>query len=118
MPCIKCGRKVNEGQLFCAVCLDAAEKYPREPGAPVQLPSRAPAAVIKARPKKQELRPEEQIRLLRSANRWLMMVLVVLLIAFILMAVLILFMMEDKLAQLPAFPWADRLAAFMQQCFT
>ena len=117
MPCIKCGRKVNEGQLFCPACLESAEKYPIKPGTPVQLPPRTPAVAAKARPKKPELRPEEQVRLLRSANRWLMVVLVVLLIAFILMAVLILLMMEDKLALLPVFPWADRLAAFVQQCF-
>lgn len=118
MPCIKCGRKVNEGQLFCASCLDNAEKYPIKPGTPVQLPPRVPAVVAKAKQKKPELRPEEQIRLLRSANRWLVTVLVVLLIAFILLAVLILLMMDGKLAQLPVFPWADRLTAFVQLCFT
>ena len=118
MPCIKCSRKVEEGQVFCSICRENAEKYPIKPGTPVQLPSRAPVAVPKARPKKPELRPEEQIRLLRSANRWLMTVLVVLLIAFILMAVLVLLLMEHKLMQLPFSPWADRLAAFVQQCFT
>ena len=118
MSCMKCGRKVSEGQVFCPICLENAEKYPIKPGTPIQLPPRTPVVVPKARQKKPELRPEEQIRLLRSANRWLITVLVVLLIAFILMAVLVLLMMEYRLAQMPFFPWADRLAAFVQQCFT
>jgi len=118
MPCIKCGRTVTEGQVFCTACLESAEKYPVKPGAPIQLPPRTSVPEPKPRPKKPALRPEEQLRQLRSANRWLMLILVVLLIAFVLMAVFVLLMMEDKLLQLPFSPWADRLAALAQQCFT
>ena len=40
MGCMKCGRDVQEGQIFCVSCLETMEKYPVKINAPVNLPSR------------------------------------------------------------------------------
>lgn len=39
MNCLKCGREIEEGQVFCNDCLVQMAKYPVKPGTAVQLPS-------------------------------------------------------------------------------
>ena len=58
---MRCGRKVEETQAFCAECLEKMEKQPVKPGTPVYIPVRsAPAATKPARVTKEKT-PEEQI---------------------------------------------------------
>lgn len=45
--CLKCGREIEEGQVFCNDCLVQMAKYPVKPGTAVQLPSRGSAAAAK-----------------------------------------------------------------------
>ena len=40
MSCMKCGKEVSEGQVFCEECLTEMERYPVKPGTPVLLPHR------------------------------------------------------------------------------
>ena len=47
MNCLKCGREIEEGQVFCNDCLVQMAKYPVKPGTAVQLPSRGSAAAAK-----------------------------------------------------------------------
>ena len=101
MPCIKCGRKLEGSQVFCSGCLENMASYPVKPGTPVYLPPQVPVQPVKNRRKKQELKPEEQIRQLKSAKRLLILVLVVLLVAFALLCTLLLFLLEQQSLPFP-----------------
>ena len=39
MNCMKCGREITLGQVFCKDCLVDMENFPIKPGTPVQLPA-------------------------------------------------------------------------------
>ena len=97
MPCIKCGRELEEGQLFCSTCLEGMNAYPVKPGTPIQLPPQAPVLPAKSRHKKRrEMKPEEELRRLRSTMRWLLLILIVLFLAFGLLCVLMLVLLERR----------------------
>jgi hypothetical protein len=38
MNCIRCGREIEEPNVFCEECLQEMEKQPVNPGTPIQLP--------------------------------------------------------------------------------
>lgn len=40
MNCMKCGRDIQEGQVFCESCLEVMRRYPVKPNTAVQLPNR------------------------------------------------------------------------------
>ena len=61
MQCMKCGREIAAGRVFCESCLTDMEKYPVKPGTPVQLPSRKVAAPVKKQPARRRPSPEEQL---------------------------------------------------------
>jgi len=97
MNCMKCGRKVKDRQVFCDDCLAIMDTYPVKPGTPIQLPppptKNAPAAKTnKRRPKK----PEEVILQLRGKIRWLTLALIVAMLAFIMAAVMLLWLLENQ----------------------
>ncbi len=52
MQCMKCGREIPAGDVFCEDCLSDMEKYPVRPGTVVHIPRR-PAQPVK----RQERRP-------------------------------------------------------------
>ena len=64
MNCLKCGREIEEGQVFCNDCLVQMAKYPVKPGTAVQLPSRGSAAVSKKVHSRRRTKaaPEEQLK--------------------------------------------------------
>ena len=70
MTCMKCGREIPAGQVFCDSCLETMEKYPVKPDAAVHLPLRKETSSSK-KPgsRRRQLPPEEQILLLRKRNR-------------------------------------------------
>ena len=79
MNCMKCGREIPEGEVFCPDCLEVMGKYPVAPGTHILLPRR-PAR----NPEKKSSKgpsPEEQVRALKKAIRWLWAVAAVLLAA-------------------------------------
>ena len=67
MQCMKCGREIPVGQVFCDGCLKDMEKYPVKPGTAVQLPPRPkPAAVKKTYARRRPvLSLEEQVKVLK-----------------------------------------------------
>lgn len=69
--CLKCGREIEEGQVFCNDCLVQMAKYPVKPGTAVLLPSRGSAAVSKkVHPRRRgKPAPEEQLRTLKVRVR-------------------------------------------------
>ena len=67
MNCMKCGREIEETQVFCAECLTEMEKYPVKPGTVVQLPSRITAAPVRKPVRRRpQMPPEEQNKLLKK----------------------------------------------------
>ena len=68
MNCLKCGRDIPEGQLFCESCLEVMAKYPVKPNTAIQLPHRT-AAVKKQQPKRRQGPTAEEK--LQTARRFL-----------------------------------------------
>ena len=70
MHCMKCGREIPEGQVFCPDCLLTMSKYPVKPGTTVVLPKRREYSIVKrVVPRRKMVTPEDQIRRLRRALR-------------------------------------------------
>ena len=71
MSCMKCGRDTEEGQVFCADCLEVMAKYPVKPGIAIQLPGRkdAPAPKKSYVKRRQPPTPEEQVLKLKRRLR-------------------------------------------------
>ena len=71
MGCMKCGRDIPEGQVFCDSCLEVMAKYPVKPETAVQLPRKKEAPVVKKATvkRRQPPAPEEQIRTLKRRIR-------------------------------------------------
>lgn len=78
MNCLKCGRDIEAGQVFCPDCLAEMEKYPVKPGTVIQLPSRPETPVQRKQPRKRTLSPDEQLLQLKKRCRRLTIVLVLL----------------------------------------
>ena len=79
MGCLKCGRDVQEGQLFCASCLEVMQKYPVKANTAVQLPHRdeVPGGKKSSARRRQAPTAEEK---LQTAKRFLRRILVLWLI--------------------------------------
>lgn len=71
MGCIKCGRDIEDGQVFCQSCLEVMAKYPVKPNIAIQLPSKkdAPAPKKSHSKRRQPPTPEEQILRLKRRVR-------------------------------------------------
>ena len=67
LNCMKCGREIPLGQVFCKDCLSDMENFPIDPNTPLQLPVQpdetAPRRTSVLRKAK---KPEEQIALLKK----------------------------------------------------
>lgn len=87
--CLKCGREIEEGQVFCNDCLVQMAKYPVKPGTAVQLPSRGSAAVSKkVHPRRRgKPAPEEQLRTLKVRVRILSVLLALCVVLLIVLSV-------------------------------
>lgn len=66
MQCMKCGREIAAGRVFCESCLADMEKYPVKPGTPVHLPSRKAAPPAKKQPARRRPPLEEQVKKLKK----------------------------------------------------
>ena len=69
MSCMKCGREISLGQVFCKDCLEDMSRYPVNPATPVQIPLQPPAVHTSRRPTKKSKKPEEQVLRLRKVVR-------------------------------------------------
>lgn len=95
--CMKCGRDLEPGQVFCAECRAEMEKYPVKPGTVVQLPRRREESPVKKMARRRTPpTPEEQVKALRKAVRGLIGLILVLLT---LIAVLLYPKVKDLLAE-------------------
>lgn len=83
MNCMKCGREIPLGQVFCKDCLADMENYPIKPGTPVQLPTQpAPVPSRRVQPSRKIRKPEEQISQLRKLVLVLSLSLLTVVLAF------------------------------------
>lgn len=82
MNCMRCGREIDDKQVFCEDCLLDMEKYPVKPGTTVQLPRRKDSYNQKKAHsrRKTKLPPEEQVKLLRKRLHVMAAIIVVLLV--------------------------------------
>ena len=85
MNCIKCGRELEEGQVFCEECLEVMERDPVKITAPVVIPSQP---VKKPNYRRPVVNPEEEVKRLLYVNQNLIMALVLVSIAAVLFAFL------------------------------
>ena len=83
MNCVKCGREIEENQVFCPDCLTEMDGYPVKPGIVVHIPKHSGADEEKKSliRKKPILTPEEQIRKLKRRLLWARMTVAALLLA-------------------------------------
>lgn len=84
MQCMKCGREIPAGQVFCEGCLADMEKYPVKPGTVVQIPSRKEPAPVKKPPTRRRpaLPPEQQVKVLKR-RIWIVGILLTLLLTLV-----------------------------------
>ena len=83
MFCMKCGREIEEGQVFCHDCLHGMAKYPVKPGTVIQLPKRRETtASRKSFSWRKILTPEEQIRKLKNQLRTVTILALILFLLF------------------------------------
>ena len=73
MNCLKCGRQILFGQVFCEDCQAEMEHYPVKPDTVVQLPPQIHATdrVKRGTHRRPVLPPEEQERKTARKCRWL-----------------------------------------------
>lgn len=69
MSCMKCGREITLGQVFCKDCLEDMSHYPVNPATPVQIPVQPPVVHTNRRNTKKSKKPEEQILRLQKQIR-------------------------------------------------
>lgn len=82
MKCIRCGKKTEENQVFCAECLKDMERHPVKPGTPIQLPNRENRGPTKRSSfKVAASKWQDQIFRLKYAIFWLILLIVLLSLA-------------------------------------
>lgn len=83
MNCMKCGREVALGQVFCKDCLADMATYPIKPDTPVNLPPQTSTnAPRRSKPLRRARKPEEQIMILRRISLVLFLALLLVSLAF------------------------------------
>lgn len=83
MNCMRCNRDIEDGQVFCAQCLEVMKNSPVNPGTAIRIPRR-PDPQPRRAVRRKTLSEEEQIRILKKRLRiltWLFAIVLTLLIA-------------------------------------
>ena len=83
MNCLKCGRELKEGQVFCDICMDAMEKEPIKINTPVMIPVQPKTTPSHRR---SLVNAEEELKRLQKTNQNLILWLTVATIAAMLFA--------------------------------
>lgn len=97
MACLRCGKKAEEKQAFCDVCLEDMQKHPVKPGTAIHLPQRDVVRQEKKTPARhREPEAAEQIAQLRKMIRWLIGMLAVLAILLLLVSGMLLHVLEKE----------------------
>ncbi len=85
MSCMRCGKEVEENQVFCAACLQDMERHPVKPGTPIQLPNRKIRGTTKRTGfKLAASKWQDKIFRLKYTIFWLLIIIILLITALIL----------------------------------
>lgn len=84
MNCMKCGRETKGKQVFCEECLADMEKYPVEPGTPVQIPARSGEQNYKPVSRRRKKSAEERLKRSKKTIGWLSGIIAVLVLVIVL----------------------------------
>ena len=98
MNCMKCGKEIPDGQVFCQECLDGMAQHPVAHDAHVQIPrrpSKAPEKKIK------EVPLPEQVSRLKKVIRWMAATIGVLFIIICVFAILLLHQAKNDEGKTP-----------------
>lgn len=68
MQCMKCGREIPAGDVFCQECLADMEKYPVKPGTVVHIPNQARSA-RRQQERRSAMTPERKVEILTRRIR-------------------------------------------------
>lgn len=79
MNCMRCGRELTLGQVFCKECQANMAQHPVDPSTPVILPP--PKAVTNRRNSRKPRKPEEQLSRLRRMMASMLVVFMIILLA-------------------------------------
>ena len=103
MFCMKCGREIVLGQVFCKECLADMEQYPIKPGTPVPQFDPAPVVVVKrsAAPRKQK-KPEEMVTDLKKWILGLSVSLLAVILGFSIVTAILIHRLETAEDKVPA----------------
>ncbi|MBQ8237813.1 MAG: hypothetical protein IJZ39_06695 [Oscillospiraceae bacterium] len=83
MNCMKCGRELKEGQVFCDTCLEGMEKEPIKIDTTVLIPAQPKESPAHRRP---IVNPEEEVKRLEKVNQNLILFLILTSVATVLFA--------------------------------
>ena len=81
MSCMKCGKAAEDGQAFCAHCLEGMEAYPVKPDVHIQLPVWATKDEQKKQPRKNRPARKRKAESLRKQILWMWALIVLLVLA-------------------------------------
>lgn len=81
MSCMKCGKAAEDGQSFCARCLEGMEAYPVKPDVHIQLPVRSAEETNKKPSRKKRPARERSAAGLQKQIGWMWAVIILLLLA-------------------------------------
>ena len=97
MNCMKCGREISLGQVFCKDCLADMAQHPVAPDTPVPVfdPHASAALNHSAAPRK--IKPEEQIAQLRKRVKILTIALAATVLVFSVVTALLIKQLNQKL---------------------
>lgn len=85
MSCMRCGKEIDEGQVFCTECLADMERHPVKSGTPIQLPQRSNQNTAKrASFRLAESKWQDKIFRLKYTMFWLIVLIVLLTAALVL----------------------------------
>lgn len=99
MNCMKCGREIPAGQVFCDRCLEVMAQYPVKPDTAIHLPHRREQVVTKKT--RRPASPEEQVIQWRKRCRGLLACLLVALLLLVAAGVAILQLMPEDQVPMP-----------------
>lgn len=83
MSCMKCGKDTEDGQAFCARCLEGMEAYPVKPDVHIQLPTHRAEESSKKQTRKSRSRKQRQAANLRKQIRWMWALIALLILALV-----------------------------------
>lgn len=86
MKCMRCGRDIEAGQVFCPECLQNMSRHPVNPGTAIRIPRR-PDPQLKRAARRKAIPEEEQIRILKKRLKLMTILFVICVVILIAMAI-------------------------------